>query len=104
MNIKKIAAHVFNGVYWSGWSTKYGVVFSIRHAASLLRQCDPELALGFYIINGNKKTAYVSDSKFRKKAADTAKLFFGVTINWFVVGYPKSKKCSEIIKRKKLTK
>lgn len=101
MNIKKIAAHVFNGVYWSGWSTKYGVVFSIRRAANLVRR---DTELGFYIIDGNKKTAYVSDAKFRKKAADTAMLFFGVTLNWFVIGYPKSKKCSEIIKRKKQTK
>jgi len=101
MNIKKIAAHNFNGSYWSGWSTKYGVVFSVRHAANLVSR-DPEL--GFYIIDGNKKTAYVSDARFRKKAADTAMLFFGVTLNWFVIGYPKSKKCSEIIKRKKQTK
>jgi len=101
MNIKKIAAHVFNGVYWSGWSTKYGVVFSIRRAANLVRR---DTELGFYIIDGNKKTAYVSDAKFRKKASETAKLFFGVSLNWFAIGYPKSKKCSEIIKRKKQTK
>ena len=95
MIMKKIASHVFNGRYWSGWSTKYGVVFSIRHASNLV-SINPEL--GFYIIDGNKSTAWVSEPKYKKKAAETAKLFFGVKIKNIIIGYPKLKKCYGLIK------
>ena len=97
MIMKKIASHVFNGRYWSGWSNRNGSknLRSIRHASNIVARF-PEI--GFYIIDGDKSTVWVSCPKYIKKALETAKLFFGVKIKKIIIGYPKLKKCYGLTK------